>query len=67
MSRFQPIREEFIDKNQNVVDTIDKIEYLEEAFSNLETRKQNVNRELNKTKEMLKDLLAGYDIGYLIK
>jgi len=66
MSRFQLIREKFEDENQNVVDTIDKIEYLEEAFNNLEDRKQNVERELNKTKAVLKDLLAGCDVKYLV-
>lgn len=66
MSKLQSIREKFGNENQNVIDTIDKIEYLEEAVYNLENRKSNVRKELNKTKHLLKDLLAGHDISYLI-
>jgi hypothetical protein len=67
MSKFESIREKVGDDNQNVIDAITRIEYLEEAVENLENRKANVRKELNRTKHLLKDMLLQYDISYLIK
>lgn len=66
MARFDSIKEKVSDEDQNVLDTIKKIEYLEESVQNLENRKRNVRRELNKTKHLLKDMLLRHDISYLV-
>ena len=66
MSKFQSIREEVGDNNKNIIDAITRIEYLEEAAANLENRKRNVIKELNKTKHILKDMLLQYNIDYII-
>ena len=67
MSKFESIKEKVGNDNQNVIDAITKIEYLEEAAETLEQRKTRVNEELNKTKHILKDMLLQYNISYLVK